>query len=65
MIKILLCWILGHKFMRKVVSGKCTKYFLGDPYDVTAYKWEQMAFCMRCGQPNLHYDDRKWEKLFK
>lgn len=56
MIKYLLCWIFGHKFVQQIHVGKTVKYFLGDAYDSNKYVSEQAAFCLRCSKPNPYYE---------
>ncbi len=56
MIKYLICWIFGHRFVQQIHMGKTTKYFLGDAYDANKYVSEQAAFCLRCSKPNPYYE---------
>jgi hypothetical protein len=53
MIKKLICWLLGHKFIVKVFTGRVqTVATYGGHCDVEYYKWVQSPFCLRCGNKN-------------
>jgi hypothetical protein len=58
MIKMLLCWFFGHKFVDKAFTGHTQRVlnaFRGEE-DIQYYRWQNHRFCLRCGAKNRAFE---------
>lgn len=51
MLKALLCWLLGHRFVVKAYTGETMQVTngLGTPLTDSMFNYERRNFCCRCG----------------
>ena len=59
MIKKLICFLWGHKFMAKAYTGQSMKItnYLGQESLASLYRWEAQKYCLRCGIRNPNIKD--------
>lgn len=59
----LFCYLWGHKFIVKAFTGKTFKTYhplVNEQIDGHYWKYEQIAFCSRCGIKNPYFE--QWFK---
>jgi len=62
MLKIILCFLFGHRFVEKVYNGKTfdtIDRLTNNPIKGHYYTYKQMDFCIRCSKKNPHKDDKQ------
>ena len=56
MLKTFWCFLVGHKFMQKAITGESIEAFnaMRGTETVLLYQWHVNEYCPRCGVKNPH-----------